>query len=175
MDFTHNHFHLFGLEPKFRLELAPLEQAYLDLQNQVHPDKFAHLPETERRLSMQWATRVNEAFQTLKKPLPRACYLLELRGMDVARESNTAMSPAFLMEQMEWREAVEEAEQAGDCDELETLRHRLIAHGKEIQAEAAIALDDTRNDAAAADAVRRLMFIDKLRLSIEDALEKLES
>lgn len=175
MDFNHNHFQLFGLAPVFDLDMAALEQAYRDVQTQVHPDRFAHLSEAERRLSMQWATRVNEAFQTLKKPLSRASYLLELRGVDVARESNTAMSPAFLMEQMEWREAVEEAEQAGDAEELEALRHRLVTHGKAVQSEVACALDKTGDNHAAADAVRRLMFIEKLRHSIEDALEALES
>ncbi|MDD5295673.1 MAG: Fe-S protein assembly co-chaperone HscB [Rhodocyclaceae bacterium] len=175
MDFTHNHFQLFGLAPAFRIDVDALEKSYRELQGRVHPDRYAHLPDTEKRLSMQWATRANEAFQALKKPLSRAIYLLELAGVDVAHQSNTAMSPAFLMEQMEWREAVEEAEQARDTDELEALRHRLMAHGKDVQAEAERALDDSHDLVAAADAVRRLMFIEKLRHDIEDALETLES
>lgn len=175
IDFSHNYFQLFGIEPAFHMDVEALERRYRELQGQVHPDRFAHMPDTEKRLSMQWATRVNEAFRTLKKPLPRAVYLLELAGVDVAHQSNTAMSSAFLMEQMEWREAVEEAEQGRDTDELEKLRHRLMAHGKDVQAEAERALDETHDHVAAADAVRRLMFIEKLRHDIEDALENLES
>lgn len=175
IDFSHNHFQLFGLPVCFGIDLDVLERTYRELQSRVHPDRHANLSDTEQRLSMQWATRVNEAFQTLKKPLSRAAYLLELRGCDVGRENNTAMSPAFLMEQMEWREAVEDARQARDCDELEALRHRLMDHATEVQAEAGRWLDDQRDDKAAADAVRRLMFLEKLRHDIEDALEVLES
>lgn len=175
MDFTQDHFRLFGLAPAFRVDMDALERAFRELQAKVHPDKHAHLSDTEKRLSMQWATRVNEAFQTLKKPLSRASYLLELRGHDVGHEKNTAMSPAFLMEQMEWREAVEEADRARDADEMEAIRHRLMAHAKEVEAEVARALDETHDDGVAADAVRRLMFIEKLRHDIEDALETLES
>ena len=175
IDFTHNYFELFGLAPRFAIDVEALERTYRELQSRVHPDRYAHLADTEKRLSMQWATRVNEAFQTLRKPLPRARYLLELRGHDVAHESNTAMSPAFLMDQMEWREAVEEARSGANCDELEALRHRLMAHADEVMAEAATALDDTGENVAAADAVRRLMFLEKLRHDIEDALEQLDS
>ena len=175
IDFSHNYFELFGLEPRFALDVEGLERSYRELQSRVHPDKYAHLPDTEKRLSMQWATRVNEAFQTLKKPLSRARYLLELRGHDVAHESNTAMSPAFLMDQMEWREAVEEARAGANSDELEALRHRLIAHADGVLAEAALALDESEDHKAAADAVRRLMFLEKLRHDIEDALESLDS
>lgn len=175
LDFSQDYFQLFGFAPAFRIDGEALERAYRDLQGKVHPDRFAHMPDTEKRLSMQWATRVNEAFQTLKKPLPRAIYLLQLAGMDVAHHSNTAMASSFLMEQMEWREAVEEAEQAGDTDELESLRHRLMAQGKDVQTEIEKALDQSHDHAAAADAVRRLMFMEKLRHDIEDALESLES
>ncbi len=174
IDFSHNYFELFGLAPCFSIDGEALERAYRELQSRVHPDRYAHLSDAEKRLSMQWATRVNEAYESLKKPLPRARYLLELRGHDVAHESNTAMSPAFLMDQMEWREAVEEARASADSDELEALRHRLMAHADTVLAEAGAALDDERDDGVAADAVRRLMFLDKLRHDIEDALESLD-
>ncbi|MGB8600480.1 MAG: Fe-S protein assembly co-chaperone HscB, partial [Burkholderiales bacterium] len=105
-DFSKNYFDLFGLEKKFSVPQEVLDRAYRDIQSQIHPDKFSHAGEAEKRLSMQWATRANEAYQTLKKPLARARYLLQLHGVDTQEETNTAMPTGFLMEQMEWREAV---------------------------------------------------------------------
>ena len=124
---------------------------------------------------MQWATRVNEGYQTLKKPLARAQYLLALAGHDVAAENNNAMPPEFLMEQMEWREAVEEAREAAEVGELEGLHKRLLAHSREVRGHLAAQLDDERDYEAAADTVRRLMFIDKLQQEIDEALLALEN
>ena len=174
-DFSQDFFALFGLRRAYRIDAARLDQAYHELQGQVHPDRHAHLPETEKRLSMQWATQVNEAYRTLKKPLLRANYLLRLAGTDTDHESNTAMPPEFLMEQMEWREAVAEAREAGDHHELEKLMQRLEKHAGAIRDEIEISLDVKKDYATAADAVRRLMFIEKLEHEIEDALEALES
>src|SRR5688572_32104723 len=100
-----SHFELFGLAPAFGLETEALEKSYREIQSQVHPDRFAHAGDAERRASLQWTTRVNEAFQTLKNPVQRASHLLALRGVDVAFETNTAMPERFLMQQMELREA----------------------------------------------------------------------
>ena len=124
---------------------------------------------------MQWATRVNEGFRTLRQPLARAQYLLELAGVDAGLETNTAMSPEFLMEQMEWREAVEEAREAAEVGELEGLHKRLLAHSREVRAHLAAQLDDEQDYEAAADTVRRLMFIDKLQQEIDEALLALEN
>lgn len=174
-DFSQDYFALFGLPRAFRIDTARLDQAYHAMQGKVHPDRHAHLPETERRLSMQWATQVNEAYRTLKQPLARAHYLLRLAGAETDHESNTAMSPAFLMEQMEWREAVAEARAAGDHHELEKLMQRLEKQGAALRNEIETSIDAQKDYAAAADAVRRLMFIEKLEHEIEDALEALES
>src|SRR5947208_14405041 len=114
----HSHFELFGLAPVFGLDKEVLEKAYRDIQSQVHPDRFAHAGDAERRASLQWTTRVNEAFQVLKNPVKRARHLLELQGVDVAFETNTAMPPEFLMQQMELREKLEEAKDAGGLDDL---------------------------------------------------------
>ncbi len=103
-----NHFELFGLPVSFEIDLSTLDAAYRKIQNQVHPDKFASGTDTEKRVAMQWTTRANEAYQTLKKPLNRAAYLCELNGVDIAAESNTSMPAAFLMQQMEWRESLDE-------------------------------------------------------------------
>jgi len=101
-----------------------LEKAYRDIQSQVHPDRFAHAGDAERRASLQWTTRVNEAFQVLKHPVSRARHLLELHGVDVAFETNTAMPPEFLMQQLELREKLEEAK---DSSSLDGLRKELLA------------------------------------------------
>jgi molecular chaperone HscB len=175
LDFSQNFFSLFGLPTSCRVDAAKLEVAYRELQSTVHPDKFAHLPEADRRVSMQWATRVNEAYRTLKQPLARAQYLLGLHGIDVQAESNTAMPADFLMEQMEWREGVAEARAADDVAELEKLHARLSQQQKLLLAEIEGDIDDRKDYAAASSAVRRLMFMDKLQHDIRDALEALES
>ena len=175
IDLTQDFFSLFGLPRRFELDEPKLDHAWHDLQSQVHPDRHAQLSDLEKRRSMQWSTRVNEGFRTLKKPLPRAQYLLELAGVDAGLETNTAMSPEFLMEQMEWREAVEEARQAGEIDELEQLHQRLRVHSREVMGSLARELDEAQDYSAAADTVRRLMFIEKLQHEIDDALEALET
>lgn len=175
IDLKQDFFGLFGLPRAFAIDEAKLDQAWHELQARVHPDRHAHLSDAEKRASMQWATRVNEGYRTLRKPLPRAQYLLELAGVDAGLETNTAMSPAFLMEQMEWREAVEEARQAGDVDALESLHVRLRTHAKEVMVGLGEDLDDKADFDAAADTVRRLMFIEKLQHEIDDALEALET
>lgn len=103
-----NHFELFGLPASFEIDLSLLDTAYRKIQSQVHPDKYASGTDAEKRIAMQWTTRANEAYQTLKKPLKRAEYLCELNNVDIGAESNTSMPPAFLMQQMEWRESLDD-------------------------------------------------------------------
>ncbi|MBN8455189.1 Fe-S protein assembly co-chaperone HscB [Accumulibacter sp.] len=170
MDFAGDHFSLFDLPAAFRIDSALLDRRYIELQSQVHPDRFASSGESARRLSEQWATRVNEAYQTLRKPLPRARYLLHLAQHDIGSENNTAMPTDFLVEQMEWREAVAEARAAGDHHELEHLHHRLQRELAARQEEIAALLDDQHDLEQAADRVRRLMFQEKLLSEIDDAI-----
>lgn len=174
LDLTQDYFSLFGLPRRYALDDSALEAAWHALQAQVHPDRHAHLPDAEKRRAMQWSSRVNEGFRTLRKPLARAQYLLVLAGVDAGLETNTAMSPEFLMEQMEWREAVEEARLAAEVAELEGLCHRLQQHAREVRALLGSQLDDEHDYASAADTVRRLMFIDKLQQEIDEALLALE-
>lgn len=174
MDLTADFFSLFDLPRSFRIDRAELDGRYRDIQAQVHPDRFAHAGDAERRRSMQWATRANEAYQTLKKPLERAKYLLHLAGHDVQAESNTAMPADFLMEQMEWREAVMEARAGGEHHELEHLHHRLSGDLTARFEELGRLLDDEGDIATAADRVRRLMFLEKLLHEIDDALADVE-
>ena len=174
MDFNADHYALFELPRTFRLESSVLDKRYREILALVHPDKFAHASDTERRLSMQWATRINEAYLTLKKPLMRGRYLLQLVGQPIDDDKNTVMPPEFLMEQMEWREAVAEARQACDQEELEKLRRRVKVRQSERYEQLAEAIDDRRDYAYAAERVCRLMFLEKLLAEIDDALAELD-
>ena len=120
-----NHFELFQLPQQFSLDMHELDRAYHEVQNKVHPDKFTQSSDAEKRVAMQWATRANEAYQTLKKPLKRATYLCELQGVDLETESNTSMPAQFLMQQMEWREAFDDARQTNDLNALMRLEKEL--------------------------------------------------
>ena len=104
-----NHFEFLGLPERFELDTSRLQQVYLRLQAAVHPDRYANAGATEHRIAMQLATQVNEAYRTLLDPGRRAAYLCELRGAPIRAETNTAMAREFLMQQMQWREALEEA------------------------------------------------------------------
>jgi molecular chaperone HscB len=141
----------------------------------VHPDRFASAGDAERRASMQWTTRVNEAYRTLRSPVQRAKYLLELAGVDVAFETNTSMPPEFLMRQMELREALEQAGDARDAQALDGLRDALRADKRELERSLAEALDERRDHAGAAELTRKLMFLDKLDAEIDLAYEALEA
>lgn len=174
IDLQQDFFALFGLPRRFEVDELALESAYHDLHARVHPDRHAHLPDADKRRAMQWATQVNEAFRTLRKPLSRALYLLELGGVDAGLETNTAMSPEFLMEQMEWREAVEEAREAADVEELEKLHQRLRSAGKDLYGKLQQSFDADRDLSTAAETARRLMFVEKLQHEIDNALEALE-
>jgi molecular chaperone HscB len=176
MDFSSNHFELFGLPARFEVDRSALDRAFRELQGEVHPDRFAHAGDAEQRVAMQWATQANEAYVTLKSPLKRARYLLELAGVDVGVETNTAMPPEFLFEQMEWREAVDEARKGGNLHELEDLLQRLRSQLDERYAALGAMLDaDMKGNAlAAAGEVRKLMFLEKLLQDIDEAIAEVE-
>ena len=166
-----SHFDLFGLSPIYSIEGEALERSYREIQSKVHPDRFAHAGDAERRASLQWTTRVNEAYRTLKDPVQRAKHLLELHGVDVAFETNTAMPPEFLMQQMELRESLEEAKTPASLDEM---RKRLRQNKTELQKQIAEALDTRKDYAGAAGLVRKLQFLDRLDEEIESAYERVE-
>ncbi len=170
-----DYFSLFGLPRRFTVDPSVLESAYLDVQAKIHPDRYAHLAENERRVAMQWASHANEGYRILRRPVPRARYLLHLAGIDPQIESNTAMPPDFLMRQMLLREAVEEAEQDGDVATLNNLLRELRREARAM--EQSLADDfDVRGDLVAATArVRQLMFLERLQDEIGSALETLEN
>ncbi len=174
-DFKQNFFQLFGLSESYQLDSTALEQHYRTLQTQVHPDKFAHLSEAEQRVSMQLSTRVNEAYQTLRSPLKRARYLLTLHGVDTQEETNTAMPVEFLMQQMEWREAVEEAQQAKDIAALEEFETRLQHEMHELQRQLAVKIDTEHDYQEAAGMVRKLRFMEKLAEEVVSAFDVIDN
>ena len=168
-----NHFDLFRLPQQFTLDVDALDAAYREVQSQVHPDKFVYAGDAEKRVAMQWATRANEAYQTLKNPLKRAQYLCEQNGVDLRTESNTAMPMAFLMQQMEWREALEDARGAKDMTALEALDKQLQNGRKDVlrQVEEHLASGEF---VQAAQEVRALMFLEKFAEEVGFAFEALD-
>lgn len=174
-DFQQDFFSLFNLPRRFQLDRDILERDYRELQSRVHPDKFAHLSDGERRLSVQWATRVNEAYQTLRSPLARGRYLLSLHGVDTQEETNTAMPVDFLMQQMELREVLEAARQSRDMAALDALEARVKQMIHVLHQQLALALDEQHDDAAAAGIVRKLRFMEKIVEEIGAAFDELDS
>jgi molecular chaperone HscB len=166
-----SHFELFGLAPAFTLDAAALERAYREIQARVHPDRYAHAGDAERRAALQWTTRVNEAYRVLKTPVQRARHLLELNGVDVAFESNTQMPPEFLDRQLELREALAEAREPAT---LERLQEAVRRERRQLERRIGELIDARRDFAAAAGEVRKLMFLDKLDAEIGLAFDKVD-
>lgn len=175
IDFQHSYFQLFELAQTFHLDASALEQRYRALQMTVHPDKSAHLSDAEQRVAMQQATWVNEAYQTLRNPLRRARYVLQLHGVDTQEETNTAMPVDFLLAQMDRREAVMEARQNRDVTALGELETRMQTDTGALQAQLAVRIDAEKNYAAAAELVRKLRFMEKLAEEIHAAYDEIEN
>ena len=170
LDLSQNYFELFGLPERYAIDPAQLTERYRDLQRRLHPDRYAQASDQERRLAMQGATRVNEAHRTLKSPLARALYLLELRGLP-AEPGSASMSPAFLMEQMELREALAEARhQDNPYAALSTLKQDVERRiGACVGAVGGLlAGDDPAQLDPAREAVNELRFLEKLRSEVDN-------
>lgn len=170
-----DHFALFGLEPRFGLDSDQLERAYRTVQAHVHPDRYAAAGAAEQRAALQWATLANEAYQVLSSPVRRAVYLCDRHGVAVAGESGRSVPPDFLALQLDWRQALEqirhELRQEHDRRRLEDLRGEAAAlYQQELQTLES-KVDAERDFAAAADSVRRLMFIDKFIKELEATAE----
>ncbi|MDR7272035.1 molecular chaperone HscB [Pelomonas saccharophila] len=172
MRLTDNDFQLFGLPETQAQVRADIDARWKALQAEVHPDRFASEGAAAQRVAMQWAMRVNEAYQRLKDPLKRAAYLCELRGASVGAENNTQMPAAFLMQQMEWREALDDA--SGEAA-LEALDDDAAQAEATALARAQHLLDDNNDAPAAAAQVRALMFIQRFRADIDQRLAALDA
>ena len=170
-----SHFELFGLSPAFALDTEALERAYREIQTRVHPDRYAHAGDAERRASLQWTTRVNEAYRALKDPVQRGKHLLELNGVDVQFETNTQMAGGFLMQQLELREELEAAAAKKDVAGLDRLRDGLRREKAALEKQVGDSIDAKKDYAGAARLVRELMFLDRLEAEIDAAYEAAES
>jgi molecular chaperone HscB len=160
-------FVLFGLVEQFAQDGAVLADKWKALQREAHPDKFAAQGAAAQRLAMQWSVRINEGYQRLKDPLKRAAYLCELRGAAINADNNTAMPAAFLMQQIEWREAADDATSDG---QIETLLTEVSNAKQNLLAQCGRALDETNDPQVALGLVRSLMFLDKFESELEDRL-----
>ncbi|HSV53620.1 MAG TPA: Fe-S protein assembly co-chaperone HscB [Burkholderiaceae bacterium] len=172
MNLQSNDFELFGLPAQFAQDRAAIDARWKDLQREAHPDKFAAQGAAAQRVAMQWSVRINEAYQRLKDPLRRAAYLCELRGVPINAENNTAMPHAFLVEQMEWREALDDAANQADLDQLSA---QLLRSRRHVLQELQALLDEQDNTAQAAQQVRALMFIERFATDVEARIEKMDT
>jgi molecular chaperone HscB len=165
-------FELFGVPVQFAQDRAQLDARWKDLQREAHPDKFASQGTAAQRVAMQWSVRINEAYQRLKDPMRRATYLCELGGAPIQAENNTAMPAAFLMQQMEWREAMDEA---NDVAALEDLFDDVQQAHKVALQQCAQLIDAAHDLPAAAQQVRGLMFIEKFLRDVEARMDHLDA
>ncbi len=165
-------FELFGVSAQFAQDRDQLDARWKDLQREAHPDKFASQGTAAQRVAMQWSVRINEAYQRLKDPMRRAAYLCELGGAPIQAENNTAMPAAFLMQHMEWREAMDDAT---DPDALEALMDEVQQAQKNALLQCAQLIDTAHDLPAAVQQVRGLMFIEKFLHDIETRIDQLDA
>jgi molecular chaperone HscB len=172
MNIDDDDFTLFGQPERFALDLAQLDKRWRELQTEVHPDRFAAQGAAAQRIAMQWSVRVNQAYQRLKDPLKRAAYLCERRGAPVNAERNTAMPRQFLVQQMAWREALDEA---NDSASVQALDAQVAAQEQALLGRLQASFDEYGDAAAAAEQLRALMFVARFRQDVEQRLEAFES
>jgi molecular chaperone HscB len=172
MNLQSTDFELFQLPVQFAQTRAVIDARWKELQREAHPDKFAAQGAAAQRLAMQWSVRINEAYQRLKDPLKRASYLCELHAAPITAENNTAMPPAFLIQQMEWREALEDA---SSLAQLEAIAAETSAAEQAQLAVIAHALDVQQDHIKAANDVRSLMFIQRFGTEVEARIDQLAS
>lgn len=170
MNLQSDDFELFGIARRFAQERSAIDARWKELQREAHPDKFAAQGAAAQRVAMQWSVRINEAYQRLKDPLKRAAYLCELNGAPVQAENNTAMPAAFLMQQMQWREDLEEARSA---EQLERMADEVAAARKTMLGDLQRTADVQRDYAALAGQVRALMFVERFARDVEGRLDQL--
>jgi molecular chaperone HscB len=171
MNLQTDDFELFGVPRRFAQERAVLESRWKELQREAHPDRFSAQGAAAQRVALQWSVRINEAWQRLKDPLRRAAYLCELHGAPVQAESNTAMPPAFLMQQMAWREALEDARAISELDDLAAAVSR--ARREALQSCERL-IDGAGDYAGAVLQVRALMFIERFAAEVDARLDALQ-
>ena len=170
MNLQSTDFELFQIPMQFAQDRAVLDTRWKELQREAHPDKFAAQGVAAQRIAMQWSVRINEAYQRLKDPLRRASYLCELHGAPIHAEKNTAMPTDFLLQQMQWREALEEAKTVQDMEEIASQANH---DGREQLSKIEQTLDIDKNFAAAAQQIRSLMFIERFSSEVDARIDQL--
>ena len=171
MNLQSNDFELFGLAQKFKQDRAAIDFRWKELQRQAHPDKFAALGASAQRIAMQWSVRINEAYQRLKDPLKRAAYLCELNGAPVNAENNTAMPAEFLMQQIEWREGLDEAKTAESMHQIALQANQ---YGLKQLSKIEVSIDVENNFKTAVEHVRGLMFVERFASEVDARLDQLQ-
>lgn len=172
MNLQSDDFELFGLPRRYAQDRAAIDARWKDLQREAHPDKFAAQGAAAQRVAMQWSVRINEAYQRLKDPLRRAAYLCELHGAAVNAENNTAMPAEFLMQQMAWREALDDAQ---DTVALDALSDEVSRSRRGVLQRCEQLIDGAQDYSGAVAQVRALMFIERFAQDIEARYESMES
>lgn len=168
-----DYFTLFQLPIDYQIDNSLLAPRYQELQRKFHPDRFANAPESQRLQAMQQAATINDAYQTLKNPLRRAEYLLSLKGIDVRDEQHTMRDTAFLMQQLELREELDEIEKSADPEPaLLAFSDRVVKMVKQRNQQLIQILQDEQWPEAA-DIVRKLRFLDKLQQQVVQLEDKL--
>ena len=167
-----NDFELFDIPKRFAQDRVALDTRWKNLQREAHPDKFSAQGTAAQRVAMQWSVRINEAYQRLKDPLRRAAYLCELAGAPINAENNTAMPTEFLMQQMQWRE---ELDDASNSDSLENLHQEVLQSRDAALANCETLIDQAQDFAKAAQQVRALMFIERFVKDIDTRLDQLDA
>ncbi len=170
MNLQSTDFELFSVPTQFAQDRTVLDARWKELQREAHPDKFAVQGAAAQRVAMQWSVRINEAYQRLKDPLKRASYLCELHGAPINADNNTAMPADFLMQQMAWREALDDAKTLQDLDEIALQSNE---SGREQLSKIEQTLDVSRNFSAAANQVRSLMFIERFASEVDARIDQL--
>ena len=170
MNLLSNDFEIFGVPVQFAQDGAALDARWKDLQREAHPDRFTTADALAQRQAMQWSVRINEAYQRLKDPLKRAAYLCEMNGAPIQAENNTAMPAAFLMQQMQWREDLDEA---SGVDDLERMADDVAQARREMLLGLQRTADEERNFLELAQQVRALMFVERFARDVENRLDQL--
>lgn len=169
-----NHFELFRLPVRFTIDRQALDKAYKEIQSLVHPDRFVTATEAEKRTAMQWAAMANDAYHILRNPIKRAAYLCELNGYNLNTETHVSMDPVFLMQQIEWRESLENARESRDTARLEKLDDEQRALRSEQMDIVGKHLDGKQFDKAVQE-IRKMMFLEKFGEEISLAFDELDS
>jgi len=169
-----DYFSLFGLPVRFAIDLVALDAAWRSVQGAVHPDRFAGQGDSQRLLALQYSTQINEAHQTLRDPLRRASYICKLHGLEIDPERNTVMPPEFLVQQMEWRESLEDALAAQDVRAVAQLEMEVRAAVTEGEILLEHLLDQSVPDTArAAEEIRCMMFLVKFSAQLREEKRRL--